>query len=138
MVRTSNTLKKIQPVTKDALIEIKNNLQGINSRVDEAEIHMSNLDYKETKNNQSEQPEKKRIQKIDDIVGSLWDNFKCMNICIIEVPEGEKRKQEIGNQCQENKASKPLAVKTCGSCEGRRNCQTTNSQLSTTKPKKTN
>ena len=47
---------------KTALIEIKNNLQGINSRVDEAENQISNLEYKEAKNNQSEQQEEKRIQ----------------------------------------------------------------------------
>ena len=29
-----NSIKKIQPETKDMLIEIKNNLQGNNSRVD--------------------------------------------------------------------------------------------------------
>ena len=32
-----NSIKKIQSETKDTLIEIKNNLQGNNSRVDEAE-----------------------------------------------------------------------------------------------------
>ena len=31
-----NSIKKIQSETKDTLIEIKNNLQGNNSRVDEA------------------------------------------------------------------------------------------------------
>ena len=48
---------------KDALIEIKNNLQGINSRVDEVENHINDLEDKEAKNNQSEQQEEKRIQK---------------------------------------------------------------------------
>ena len=32
-----NSIKKIQSKTKDTLIEIKNNLQGNNSRVNEAE-----------------------------------------------------------------------------------------------------
>ena len=32
-----NSIKKIQSETKDLLIEIKNNLQGNESRVDEAE-----------------------------------------------------------------------------------------------------
>ena len=32
-----SSIKKIQSETKDTLIEIKNNLQGNNSRVDEAE-----------------------------------------------------------------------------------------------------
>ena len=31
-----NSIKKIQPETKDTLIEIKNNLQGNNSRIDES------------------------------------------------------------------------------------------------------
>ena len=40
---------------EDTLIEIKNNLQRINSRVNEAENQISDLKYKEAKNNQSEQ-----------------------------------------------------------------------------------
>ena len=32
------SIKKTQAETKDTLIEIKNNLQGINNRVDEAKI----------------------------------------------------------------------------------------------------
>ena len=34
---------------------MKNDLQGINSRVDEAENQISNLEYNKAKNNQSEQ-----------------------------------------------------------------------------------
>ena len=39
----------IQSEMKDILIEIKNNLQGINSRVDEAENQVSDLEHKEAK-----------------------------------------------------------------------------------------
>ena len=46
-------IKKIQSKMKDILIEIKNNLQRNNSRVDEAGNQINNLEYKETKNNQS-------------------------------------------------------------------------------------
>ena len=50
---------------KDTRIKIKNNLQGINSRVNEAKNQISNLEYKEAKNNQcSEQQEQKRIKNI--------------------------------------------------------------------------
>ena len=50
------------------------------------------------KNNQSEQQEEKRIKKEnEDSISSLWDNFKPSNICIIGVPEGEEKEQEIGN-----------------------------------------
>ena len=57
-----SSIKYIQSEMKDSLIEIKNNLQGINSRVDEAENQISDLEYKEAKNNQSEQQEEKWIQ----------------------------------------------------------------------------
>ena len=49
---------------KETQIEIKNNLHGINIRMDEAKNQVSNLEYKETKNNQSEQQEEKRIKKM--------------------------------------------------------------------------
>ena len=50
-----NSIKKMQSETKDTLIKIKNNLQGNNNRVDEAENQINNLEHKETKINQSEQ-----------------------------------------------------------------------------------
>ena len=39
---------------KDTLTEIKNNLQGNNSSMDEAENQVSNLEHKEAKNKQLE------------------------------------------------------------------------------------
>ena len=81
---------------KNTLIKIKNNLQGINSRMDEAENQISNLEYKKAKNNQSDQ-EGKKIQKNVYTEKSLWDNFKITNIHIIRVLAGEDREQEIGN-----------------------------------------
>ena len=56
-----NLTKRIQSEMKDSLIEIKNHLQGNNSRVDEAENQINDLEHKEAKNNQSEQEEEKRI-----------------------------------------------------------------------------
>ena len=43
---------------KDALIEIKNNLQGNNSIVDEAENEFNDLEHEQAKNHQTEQQEK--------------------------------------------------------------------------------
>ena len=48
---------------KDTLIEIKNNLQGNNCRMDEAENEINDLEHKEAKNNQSEQQEEKKNKK---------------------------------------------------------------------------
>ena len=39
--------RKIQSEMKDTLIEIKNNLQGINSKVDEAKNQINDLEHKE-------------------------------------------------------------------------------------------
>ena len=47
---------------KGTLTEIKNNLQGNNSRVDEAENQINDLKCKEENN--IEQQEEKRIQKL--------------------------------------------------------------------------
>ena len=43
---------------KDTLIEIKNNLQVNNSRVDEAGNQINDLEHKEAKNNHTEKQEK--------------------------------------------------------------------------------
>ena len=80
---------------KDTLIEIKNYLQGNDSRMDKVKNQINDVEHKEPKNNQSEQHEEKRIQKHEDSVSILWDNFKSSNICII-LPEGEEKEQEIG------------------------------------------
>ena len=52
-----SSIKKIQSEMKDILIEIKNNLQGNNSRVNEAENQINDLEHKEAKNSQSQQRE---------------------------------------------------------------------------------
>ena len=39
------------------------------------------------------QNKEKRMKRIDDSLKELWDNFKCTNICITGVPEGEERKK---------------------------------------------
>ena len=48
------TIKKNQSEMKDILTEKKNNSQEINSTIDKAENQISNLEYKEAKNTQSE------------------------------------------------------------------------------------
>ena len=59
-----NSIKKIQSEMKDILIEVKNNLQRNNSRMDEAEDQIKDLEHKEAKNNQSEQKEKNTKKKM--------------------------------------------------------------------------
>ena len=61
---------------KDSLIKLIKYLWGNNSRMDEAKNQINYMEYKEAKNNHAEQQEEKRIQKNEDSVNSLWDNFK--------------------------------------------------------------
>ena len=44
---------------------------------------------------------RKKIQKNNDSLRNLWNNVKYNNICIIGVPEGEEREQEIENLFEE-------------------------------------
>ena len=46
---------------------------------------------------QLEQNEKTRIQKNEERLRNLWDNFKCSNIQIIVVLEREEEDQGIEN-----------------------------------------
>ena len=65
--------------------------------MDEAKNQINDLEYKEAKNNPPEQQEGVRTQTNDDSVSSLWQNFWWSNVCTIGLPEGEEKKQEIGN-----------------------------------------
>ena len=55
------------------------------------------MDHKEERNIQPEKNEETRIQKNEDRLRNLWNNFKCSNIRIIGVPEGEEEEQKIEN-----------------------------------------
>ena len=57
-----NSIKKAQSEMKDALTEMKNNLQRSNCRMDEVKNQINNLKHKEAKNNHTEQEEEKRIK----------------------------------------------------------------------------
>ena len=56
-----NNIKKTQSETKGTVIEIKKNVQGNNSKVDEAKNQINDLEHQEEKNHQLEQEEEKRI-----------------------------------------------------------------------------
>ena len=59
-----NSIKKTPVRNQGTLIEIKNNLQGINSRVDEAKNQISNLEYKEAKTTNQKRKKKKGPKKM--------------------------------------------------------------------------
>ena len=75
---------------------MKNTLEGINSRVDEAEDWVNNLENKVAENTQLKQQKKKKIPPNEDSLMGLWDNLNCTNIPITWCQK-DKREQKIGN-----------------------------------------
>ena len=74
--------------------EIKNSLEGINSRITEAEERISDLENKIVEITTTEQNKEKRMKRNEDNFRDLWNNIKHTNIRITGIPEGEER--EIG------------------------------------------
>ena len=60
--------------------EIKENVQGTNSEGKETRAQINGLDQKEERNIQLEKNEETRIQKNEEMLRNLWDNFKCSEI----------------------------------------------------------
>ena len=60
--KDTETIKKNHSEMKDTLTE-RNDLQKINSRVDETKDQIRDLEYKEAKSIQSEQQKEEKIQK---------------------------------------------------------------------------
>ena len=88
---------KMKEEIKATQSEIKQSIQEANSEGEEARTQINNFEQKEEINIQPEQNEETRIQKNEERLWNLWDNFKHSNIQIIGVPEGEEQEQEIEN-----------------------------------------
>ena len=88
---------KIQEEVKVIQSEIKQNIQGPNSKRKETRTQINNLEQKEEINVQPEKDEETRIQNNEERLRNLWENFKHSNILMIGVPEGKKEEQEIEN-----------------------------------------
>ena len=88
---------KLDEKMKAMLNEIKENVQGTSSDGKETGTHINGMDQKEERNIQPEKNEETRIQKYEESLRNLQDNFKYSNIRIIGVPEGEVEEQEMEN-----------------------------------------
>ena len=89
--------QKMKEEMKAMQCEIKQNTQGNNSDGKETGTHINDLEQKEEISIQPEQREETKIQKNEERLRNLWDNFKCSNLWIIGVPRGKEEEQEIEN-----------------------------------------
>ena len=68
-------LKNKHTEANNTITEIKNTLEGINSRISEAEEQDKMVEI-----TSEEQNKMKRMKRIEDSLRDLWDNIKCTNI----------------------------------------------------------
>ena len=73
--------------------EIKNSLEGISSRITEAEEWISDLEDKIVEITTTEQNKEKRRKRTEDSLRDLWDNIKHTNIQLIGAPEEEEKEK---------------------------------------------
>ena len=86
-------LKSKQTMMTSTISEMKNSLEGINSRITEAEERISDLEDKIVEITTAEQNKEKRMKRIEDSLRDLWDNIKRTNIRTIGVAEEEEKKK---------------------------------------------
>ena len=75
----------------NAINEIKNTLEGTNSRITEAEDRIHEMEDRMVEINETEGKKETRFKRNEDNIRDLWDNVKCPNIQIIGVPEEDKK-----------------------------------------------
>ena len=85
-------IKNKQIETNNTITEIKNALEGINSRIPETE-QISDLKDRMVERTAEEQNKVKRMKITEDSFRDFQDNIKCTKIQIIGVPEEEEKKK---------------------------------------------
>ena len=73
-------LHRKQAMMNYTINEIKNTLEGINSRITEAEERKSDLEDKIVEITTTEQNKEKRMKITEDSLRDFWDNIKRTNI----------------------------------------------------------
>ena len=69
-------LKIKQKMMNNIINEIKNSLEGISSRITEAEKRISDVEDKVVEITTAEQNKLKRMKRIEDSLRDLWENIK--------------------------------------------------------------
>ena len=86
-------LKSKQTMMNNTINEIKNSLEGINSRITKAEERINDPEDKIVEITTTEQKKEQRKKRTEDYLRDLWDNIKRTNIRIAGVPEEEEKQK---------------------------------------------
>ena len=73
-------MKRNQHIMNNSINEIKNTLEGSNSRIMEAEDRISEVEDRMVEINEAERKKKKEIKRNEDNLRDLWDNVTHPNI----------------------------------------------------------
>ena len=84
-----------QTKMNNTINEIKNTLEGINTRITEGEEWISDPEDKTVEIITTEENTEKRMKRIEDRLRDIWDNIKSSNIRTIGVPEEEEEKKKV-------------------------------------------
>ena len=76
---------------KNTISEIKNSLEGINSRISEAEEWITDLEDKRVEIMIAEHNKEKRMKRLEDNLRDLWGNIKSTTF---ELQGSQKKKTE--------------------------------------------
>ena len=87
-------LNSKQTVMNNTITEMKNTLEGINSRIIEAE-QISELEDRMVAITAKEQNKEKRMKRNEDSLRDLWDNIKRINSRTIGVQEEEEKEKAL-------------------------------------------
>ena len=77
---------------QNTITEMKTSLEAANSRKQEAEEWVSEVEDRLVEITDAEQKREKRLKTNEESLRELWDNVKCTNIHILGIPEEEREK----------------------------------------------
>ena len=86
-------LKNKHIETNNTITEIKNTLEGINSRISEAEEWINDLEDEMVEMTSEEQNKVTRMKRTEDNLRDLWNNIKCTNIWTIGGPRRREKER---------------------------------------------
>ena len=79
----------------NTITEMKNTLEGINSRITEAEEWISDLEHRTVEFTATEQDKEKRMKRNEDSLRDLWDNIKRTNIRVIGSQKEKRERKDL-------------------------------------------
>ena len=116
----SKEIQDIKLKMQNTITETKNASEAANSRIQEAEEQMSEVEDRLMEIMDVGQKREKRLKTNEESLKELWDNIKCMNICIIRCQrrrerEGDRKKTQTADSQKFPKCGKGTTHSNSGS-----------------------